>query len=240
MTTKAEYQKQIEDLREKSEASILRLQKIDKEEDKIYKQMEQNTASLRQQIVEEEKPFRAKLTELKKESEQCREFDSHITSFKIRDLQDKITLHGIKEMSQESFAPFLRLKTMHPHKANFKKELDNGIKIFKAEQYDYNSGYQLWVAFYGMKVVAFSVRRKAEHRGDSTMPYTFMHTTEKELTQKKPSGYCAKWHQQPCKECKLCDSFANYTDLENVLKGVKDPSKLERLNFTNEQVQRWG
>lgn len=240
MTTRAEYQKQIEDLRKKSEASILRIQEIEKEEHKIYKQMEQNTASLRQQIVEEEKPFKEKLSELSKEVKQCEEFDSYRASFKIRELEDKLALHGIKDMTEESFAPFLRLKKLHPQVANFKKELDNGIKIFKAEEYDSNYGYQIWVAFYGMKVVAFSVRRKAEHRADSTMPYTFIHTTEKELTIKKPSGYCAKWHQQPCKECKLCDSWASYTDMETLLKKVKDPSKMKRLNFTDEQVQNWG
>lgn len=186
------------------------------QQNKMYVDMEEETKSLRKQLKDLEKPHKERI-ERARTSETTANNKANKLYYEIIELKKAIALEEAttsNKHSNDSFVAWCHLYGIECDEASFKKLLPNGIQVIKAKKTWAN--YNYWIAFKNLKLVGFSLRRIGEHRGDDTIPYSFI-GSEKHI--KIPS--VNKWGNK-------VTSNATYTEWSKIL-GVKKASKLKTM-----------
>lgn len=104
-----------------------------------------------------------------------------------------------------------------------KKPLENGVQIFRV--FD-ESCYTSWFFFHKTELVGFSYRRAGEHRGDTTIPFSFLapcNNTNKIVKIKKKDNWSAY------------EQSATFTEFCKVI-GVKQVKNLKKIDASNPKV----
>jgi hypothetical protein len=206
-------------------------------EEQRFKELKQDTnekefeatEELEKQLEKARKPFQV----LEKEYEEAREKASGKVWELQREIQDLHSKIAIRESvkagshSDDSFIAWCRLCDVECERALFKKPLANGIQVIKAQK-DY-ADYDFWFAFRGTDLLGFSVRRRGEHRGDETTPYSYIGQTKKALEIKKKN----RWGE-------IRPQYATFTEWMVELGTIKDTSKMAVLEPSKEMFNTSG
>ena len=219
-----QLQKQIEDTKKLIEQK-------NKERNDNYKEMKKVTNSLEKQLENIEKPFNEKRKQLEIEANDLRyktipELREQIVKAESEQNQERVMKEGKYDVG--TFKTFIE-KSLLLHgylEITEKKTLDNGIQIFRVfDSYNYTE----WFAFYGLKCVGFSYRQVGRHRGDETIPFSFigMIKQNKELMIKKEGKYGGNPYPQRL----------NFTEWIAILRNKKE-SLLKEINLNDNEVRK--
>ena len=223
-------QKQLRDeLIKKSEDKII---EINKAIDLLDKECEDKLRPSRELIKEIQKPYDIKFRDSKNE---ITKLEEHISKCEeeIREIELKEKIEDSKKLGKynpESFESFIKLNKLISNSSYLeikeKKELPNGIQIFKVED-SYN--WDKWFAFLKFKCVGFSFRRKGQHRGDETIPFSYIGEIDdkKEIRLEKENK---KWGTTEMKN-------ATFTDWKKKLEKL-DPNKIKEINLKDKEVMK--
>ncbi len=222
MEKKEQLVKEREEIEKSIVTSNSKIKDLEKEEEKNGEDWGKAVEETEKKLKELSKPFKDKRDSISKQKSD--------TQNKVYELGRKSGNLGQKikynkalvsgEYDSKSFEARLNFlsERLYGAETSEKKKLQNGIQIFRV----FNKfSYTEWFAFYGLKCVGFSYRRAGEHAGDTTIPFSYIYNTEKELKVKGKYGN---------------PTNATFTEWKKILEG-KDPKQLKEIDLENKDVQ---
>jgi len=164
-----------------------------KELKKKITELEAKKNEILSEYYEKMKPLREQMDRLEAErNNKVKKYDREITDLMHRAIimelrekeeQKKREFEAFMsggEMTEKAIEFMIGLKEDDKVDINIRGgKLQNGIRIVKVIYKGYwDDGDMRYLAFYGTKLIGIWTRRRAEHRGDETIPYAFLTTLE--------------------------------------------------------------